>query len=499
MRPIKVCSTLAMRIHSACQFFSALKYLNLTQNQTDDVISRGVVDLISKGTEGTNIMAVQDYCRRRLGEFNFIAWEEKLKELLKRELQVPGESMTMRAISTRAFPLHEVEKEIVPLLYNSRRVRIQNSSSYKDLGRVSEALMFKKLHWNAQFHTPHGRLVRVENYTLRRSRPGESFSCWKDAIKEVCVVSVQPNVATDMYPYVTRGESYDHVELSDDLPYNSEREIRENEVRVGRVIVKTTWLGFSYCNPHRPSQALRNIRTSIHNTTRAKIQEVLNYADWNVPIRVLQNDPNADERTKNLEFFKPAESSKNGWRWNISSTVEFPLKSQEKNTRESVLRMLCAELRLRLSGKLNCSPRQITICLSSRSLLKCITAEEKKIEDGNTSKSSLKSQDHNAWSEDTRAKFILYESSSAGVAIECLRLLLPQSGGSEILSPTMQLQLSDLNRRRELWDFKIMKEWEDNARVPELIIDCLRWLDQSARAENEPLTYQPHTYEPLTN
>ena len=138
--------------------------------------------------------------------------------------------------------------------------------------------MFKKLHWNAQFHTPHGRLVRVENYTLRRSRPGESFSCWKDAIKEVCVVSVQPNVATDMYPYVTRGESYDHVELSDDLPYNSEREIRENEVRVGRVIVKTTWLGFSYCNPHRPSQALRNIRTSIHNTTRAKIQEVLNYA-----------------------------------------------------------------------------------------------------------------------------------------------------------------------------------------------------------------------------
>jgi len=466
--PFSVCKTRAMRIHGACQFLSAL--IRFKREFAPRDVQESVINLMKP-----------DQGRVRFGELdhpNPKAWicelMTELKTQLVGELPISGEAMSMRAISGRTLKLHEAAGELPHIhRYNTPCIRLGNNRYYKDLGRVSETMLFRNLHWNAQFYTPHGRLVRVISYDI--DRKGDNH--WNKRIRGVIV----QGVPRGQMPYVTLGDSHEHVQFSLDLNRDPDHEANGSEVEVGEVVVKTTWLGFSYRNPY-------DVRRKIPVGEVGENLELHLYLKWPIRISAVpQNTTVANDLLGVWEFFKPAESSKNGWRWNISKN--FP--SATDPLRSLVLRALCAELRLRLSYKLHFNPSQITICLLSRKLQKCILEAEKQIQkDWSTNTNSISNklldeQDDEAWQQDQSARLILFEHSNAGIAIECLRVLLPTSDapGRSLLDAVDKLELDDQSRRKSLRDFKVMETWENpdsQEKLRERVIECLTWLKEAA-------------------
>jgi len=99
------------------------------------------------------------------------------------------------------------------------------------------------------------------------------------------------------------------------------------------------------------------------------------------------------------------------------------------------------------------------------------------------SNTCLVKQDNTAWQEVQSARLILFEHSNAGIAIECLRVLLPPSdaAGGSLLHNVDKLELDNKSHRKSLRDSKIMEKWEDReSKLRELVIDCLRWLKGAA-------------------
>ena len=97
----------------------------------------------------------------------------------------------------------------------------------------------------------------------------------------------------------------------------------------------------------------------------------------------------------------------------------------------------------------------------------------------------LDEQDDKAWQQDQYARLILFEHSNAGIAIECLRVLLPTSDapGRSLLDAVDKLELDDQSRRKSLRDFEVMESWENPDFKEELregVIDCLTWLKEAA-------------------
>ena len=467
--PFSVCNTRAMRIHGACQFLSALIHFKqeFAQRVVQVQVQESVINLMKP-----------DQGKVQFGELVYLNPEDwimglmaALKEQLDGELPISGEAMSMRAISGRTLKVYEADKNDRIHRYNVRMVRLGNSRKYKDLGRVSETMLFRNLHWNAQFYTPHGRLVRVVSLDLDSKATDPN---WNNRIRSIIVQAVQ---RTGL-PYVTQGDSHEHIQFSSDLTRDPDHEANGSEVEVGKVVVKTTWLGFSYRNPYDNSKITHGFNNGDHLLHL--------YESWKVPISAVpRNTKVGSVLLRTWEFFMPAISSKNGWRWNVSQN--FPLATHP--LRSLVLRALCAELRLRLSNALHFSPSQITICLSSRKLQKYILEAEKRIEEDwttNTMKVSntcLVKQDNTAWQEVQSARLILFEHSNAGIAIECLRVLLPPSdaAGGSLLHNVDKLELDNKSHRKSLRDSKIMEKWEDReSKLRELVIDCLRWLKGAA-------------------
>lgn len=464
LTPFGICSTLAMKIHGANQFLGNLHCLRCELTDCGRVLN----DLLGN---------LADIVTRDVSDVHSILLRRLYDEMpaLKRS----GKVMSMRGISDHAIPIHEAEPDIEPMYNNTRGIRVRRAYTNKDLARISTTLMLKRLHWNAQFFTPHGSLVRVVDYKKRRGNTPDA-SRWMENISAVYVRRLTPG--DKAYPYTTQGEVHEHVSFVQDDALG----IASTLVERGLVRVRSTWLGFYYCSPYKPSALVRNIRGVGDEHIAVTKQEPHRYRDWTVELAVASFTPNAQDRIQAWEFFHPADSFKSGWRWNIG--MEFPFAQLDDNIRSSVLRLLCAELRLRVSESIKCSPRLIAIQLLSQALDEKIMNAENDIQHKNLSRDHLKLQDAESWQACAFGKLIVYENDMTGIAMEGLRMFFPRSNEKSLVRETNTLLLDNKAKLCELWDFAVMDDWENSSEnLRPFVVTSLEWLCDAVNAVGDVL------------